>query len=309
MLRFARSPAKTGMQKSRVCPICDSNSIRAYISAPEELLQPSSLGSARSAVSHGTILRCQACGFGFIESRLTDAQLAKLYSELDHQIYEAEEEGRARTARTHLGIVLDVAASGTLLDVGCASGYFLRSCAENGFKVVGVEPAKEFAARARAILEGKGEVFCATLQDAPLQDSFFDVVTLWDVLEHVAEPVDFLCKCGSLLKSGGWLFANVPDLASLQAVILGRRWPLLLPEHLNYFTRTSLELCARKAGFELLRFGRRPAFFSVGYILRRLAQHHIPGTNLAKLVATKLRLNRVIAPVPLGETYGVWKKR
>ena len=300
---------RSEMERTNVCPICGGSSIGTYVEAKTNVLDRSSLGSSRVTVSHGTILRCRSCGFGFLESRLAEQELAELYRNLDHEIYEAESDGRARTAKQHFKIVGRFVTSGNLLDVGCASGGFLQVCLRNGFQVTGVESAQEFAAGAAAAVRGKGELFCATLQEAPLNDRSFDVVTLWDVLEHVAEPVDFLRKCELLLKPGGYLFANVPDITSIQATLLGRRWPLLLPEHFNYFTRNSLNLCVRKAGLTLVRFGRRPAFFSVGYILHRLAQHHIPGTNLARLAATKLRLDSVIAPVPLGETYGVWKKR
>jgi SAM-dependent methyltransferase len=296
------------MQSQNSCPICESNSIRTYVDAPDETLSPTSLGSSRLAVSHGTILRCRSCGFGFLASRLSEKRLAELYSQLDHQMYEAEAQGRARTAIQHFKIVHRFVAAGSLLDVGCASGGFLRVCQQNGFRVTGVEPATGLAKMAREAICGKGEVFCATLQDASLRQASFDVVTLWDVLEHVQEPMEFLRLCGSLLKRGGYLFANVPDLGSFQARILGRRWPLLLPEHFNYFTRKSLTLCAEKAGLELLRFGRRPAFFTIGYIFHRLSQHNIPGATLGKQLVSGTRLNRLIVPVPLGETYGGWKR-
>jgi SAM-dependent methyltransferase len=297
------------MRNPNTCPICESDSIRTYVDAPDETLSPISLGSSRSAVSHGTILRCQSCGFGFLASRLSEEQLAELYSELDDRLYEAEAEGRVRTAIQHLKIVHRFIASGSLLDVGCASGAFLQLCAQNGFRVTGVEPATGLAKKAKEGLSGRGEVLCATLQNASLPPASFDVLTLWDVLEHVPEPMEFLQLCGSLLKAHGYLFANVPDLGSFQAKVFGGRWPLLLPEHLNYFTRKSLALCAEKAGFGLLCLGRREAFFTVGYILHRLSQHKIPGATLCKQLVDSMRLNRQIVPVPLGETYGAWKRR
>jgi SAM-dependent methyltransferase len=169
-----------------------------------------------------------------------------------------------------------------------------------------VEPARGLCARARTILGGHGEVYCATLQKAALPESSFDVVTLWDVLEHVTDPVQFVRLCTALLKPGGYLFANVPDLDSFQARVMGRRWPLLLPEHFNYFTRESLELCGKKAGLNLRAFGRRPAFFSLDYFLYRLWQHEIPGSTIARTLAKKLRADLLLIPVHLGETYGVW---
>jgi SAM-dependent methyltransferase len=297
------------MRNPNICPICGSESIRTYVDAPDDMLSLNSLGSSRASVSHGTILRCQSCGFGFLASRLTDKQLAELYSQLDHQIYEAESGGRARTAIQHLKVVQRFVTSGSLLDVGCASGAFLKLCARNGFQVTGVEPATGLANKAKETLADQGEVFCATLQDASLRPAAFDVLTLWDVLEHVPEPTEFLHLCASLLKAEGYLFANVPDLDSFQAKIFRRRWPLLLPEHLNYFTRKSLALCAEKAGFRLLLLGRRAAFFTVGYILHRLSQHKIPGAMLGKQLAEATHLKSLIVPVPLGETYGAWKRQ
>jgi SAM-dependent methyltransferase len=296
------------MQHLNTCPICGGTSLRTYVEAPDVTLSPISLGSSRAAVAHGTILRCQACGFGFLASRVSEEQLADLYGQLDHQMYEAEAEGRARTAVEHFNIVRRFVATGSLLDVGCASGGFLQVCAQNGFQVTGVEPAAGLANKARESLSGKGAVLCVTFQQTSFPPDSFDVVTLWDVLEHVPKPMEFLRLCGSLLKPGGYLFANVPDLNSFQARVLGRRWPLLLPEHFNYFTRKSLTLCAEQTGFELLRFGRRPAFFSVGYIFHRLSQHNIPGAKLGKQFVDTTRLNRLIVPVSLGETYGVWKR-
>jgi 2-polyprenyl-3-methyl-5-hydroxy-6-metoxy-1,4-benzoquinol methylase len=62
---------------------------------------------------------------------------------------------------------------------------------------------------------------------------------MWDVLEHVTDPVKFLGLCVTFLKPSGILIVNVPDISSFQAWVLGEHWPLLLPEHLNYFDRNS----------------------------------------------------------------------
>jgi predicted SAM-dependent methyltransferase len=77
-------------------------------------------------------------------------------------------------------------------------------------------------------------VFPLTREAADLGDQKFDAITVWDVMEHVVDPTKIMKTCRELLKPGGCLFVNVPDLDSLQAILLGKRWPLLLPEHLTY---------------------------------------------------------------------------
>jgi SAM-dependent methyltransferase len=239
---------------------------------------------------------------------LDDRELAHLYRHLDDRVYEGESHGRRLTALRHYEIMRRYVERGRVLDVGCASGLFLQTCAQNGWDTVGIEPAKGLSAKAKSVLGERAEVICSTLQEASLAPDSFDVVTLWDVLEHVPEPVEFLQSCVSLVKPGGFVFANVPDLDSVQARILHRQWPLLLPEHFNYFNRSSLERCGKKAGVKLRKFGRRPTHFSTGYIFYRLGQHRIPGTQIVAKLLRTTRADQILIPVYLGETYCVWER-
>jgi SAM-dependent methyltransferase len=271
-------------------------------------LSPATLGSSHRDVSHGRILRCRACCFGFRQLRASDEELLQLYSKLDSGVYQAEFRGRLKTAVHHLTIVHRYLAPGRLLDVGCAFGLFLRCAADAGWTVVGVEPAKTLCDEGRKVLAGRGELICATLQGACLPLSSFDAVTLWDVLEHVRDPIQFMGACGLLLKPGGHLFVNVPDLNSLQARVFGARWPLLLPEHLNYFSRKSLRFCGERARLTWLHFGRRRASFSLEYVFYRLAQHRIPGASIGHWLMSRYAIGGTIIPVSLGELYGVWRR-
>jgi len=231
-----------------------------------------------------------------------------LYRELPGDLYDAESHGRARTAARHVRILQHYATPGRLLDVGCASGAFLCAAADAGWQVVGVEPAEVLCERASAALGDRGQVICAPLGEAASRLAGFDVVTLWDVLEHVDRPVDFLRTCVELLKPGGHLLINVPDLDSLPARVMGARWPLLLPEHLNYFNRESLRRCTVLMGLQWLAEGRRPASFSLDYVLYRIAQHRIPLAAPARRLAMALGLSRRLIAVPLGELYAVWRR-
>jgi hypothetical protein len=171
-----------------------------------------------------------------------------------------------------------------------------------------LEPSKDLYRCAKENLGNQGEIFCTTLQEAQAPHSSFDVLTAWDVLEHVPDPVGFLRRCAVLLRRGGHLFVNVPDPDSLPSKLLGSRWPLLLPEHLNYFNRNALKLCGESVGLASLAFGRRMASFSVRYVFSRLAQHGLPGATVLRRLAQVLEVEDVLMPVSLGELWCVWRK-
>jgi hypothetical protein len=132
--------------------------------------------------------------------------------------------------------------------------------------------------------------------------------TLWDVLEHVTEPLEFLQYCCRLLKHGGFLFLNVPNIDSPQARVFRDRWPLLVSEHLNYFNKTSMKVCAEHGGLRWVSYGQRPVSFSIGYILYRLSQHGIPGVGAVHTLVSKSALNSVPLPVFMGELLSVWQR-
>ena len=288
-----------------VCPVCGHREQEAFLQAPERPLNAAEFGSSRKEISCGTILRCRKCRFGFRQTRSNPEEMAELYRRMDTAVYQAELAGRERTARTHLRIVQRYLKGGRILDVGCASGLFLRQAAEAGWRIAGLEPSEELYPQAKKNLDGRGEVYQSTLEHARLEPGF-DAITLWDVLEHVPEPLAFLTTCRNLLTPGGLLFLNVPDLDSLEARLLGARWPLLLAEHLNYFNRSSLRVCAGAAGLAPVRFGRRSVWFTLEYTAFRLSQHRIPLAKAIHKMAS--RSAPLMVPLRLGETYGVFRR-
>jgi SAM-dependent methyltransferase len=291
-----------------MCPLCSEKTLELYLDGQDQTITSSALGSSRTEISPGRILRCQSCRFAFRQLRLSEEHLAQLYRHLDTRVYDSETKGRSRAAVGYLRIVERyMSAPGRILDIGCASGFFLQHAKEANWDIAGIEPSEALYTKAREALGPTAEIQCTILQLSHLPLFSFDVVTLWDVLEHVPDPVDFLRLAGSFLKPGGYLFANVPNLDSIQARLLGQKWPLLLPEHLNYFNPNSLKMCGKKAGLRWVHSCQRSAAFSLGYVFYRLRQHRIPGTALAHRLVSRLSISDLIIPVPLGEICGVWK--
>ncbi len=279
-----------------------------YIDGDDKEISLESVGSSRTLLSHGRILRCKSCGLAYRSFRPHSEQLGRLYRAADDSRYEAEMPNRWRTAKRHKQIIdAYVREPGSLLDVGCASGAFLRVMRDAGWDGEGVEPSESQFSRASKLLGESSSIQQCTLQDASLSRDY-DLVTLWDVLEHVTEPAAFLQLASSHLKTFGYLALNVPRVDGVIARALGSRWPLLLAEHLNYFTLPSLRLCGKSAGLRLIHTGQRPSAFSLGYIFFRAAQHNIPGSALLSRTLNGLKISEWSIPVWLGEIYAVFQK-
>lgn len=287
------------------CPVCGGGDTGVHVDSRSVALTPRTIGSSRAEVSVGVVLRCRNCGHGFREGSFSDSELAALYESMDVGSYEAEETFRLATARRHLDLIRSVNhldKGRRLLDVGCASGLFLEQAMRSGWIVAGAEPNKDLVAKADERL-GAGKVQCATLAEAQLEPGSFDVITAWDVLEHMSNPAAFLRQCARLLRSGGALWLKVPDIESLQARWMRARWPVYLPEHLGYFTRKSLALCARDAGLRVAHVGRGSVTFSAGYVFLRLTQHKIPFSSVVRVIVQRGGLANVPISLRLGEIY------
>jgi SAM-dependent methyltransferase len=301
--------AKQNRVIGTACCICNGDVSRISLEGQGHALDKSSFGSSRTNLSVGNLVRCQLCGFGFSEVRPDEDKLGDLYRDLDTETYEAETIGRSITARRHLKILQrHRKPPGQLLDVGCASGKFLREAISAGWEAFGVEPSRALFALAEESLGGRATLLQSTLQRADFAAGSFDAIAMWDVLEHVPDPLAFLALAGSLLRAGGYLVLNVPNLDSLQARLLGRSWPLVLPEHLNYFNKSSLRLAAEKVGLQLVRLGSRPAAFSLRYIAFRLRQHGVPLANSLEALTVRCFLGKLVIPVYMGEVCAVLTK-
>ncbi len=155
---------------------------------------------------------------------------------------------------------------GAILDIGAANGYFLMLAKERGWDVYGVEISDYAASQAKE----KGlNVFTGVIKNADFKPESFDVITMWDVIEHLADPIKEISVIASLIKPNGLLVINTPDGDSFFARAIGKRWHQLIPpEHLFYFNPYALELFLSKFGLELLiqdKIGKR---FTMQYIFQ-----------------------------------------
>jgi 2-polyprenyl-3-methyl-5-hydroxy-6-metoxy-1,4-benzoquinol methylase len=133
---------------------------------------------------------------------------------------------------------------GRLLDVGCGSGYDLAAMREKGWEAAGVEMNAQAAAHARA--QGL-DVRQGTLLDARLGEGSFDVVTLFHVLEHLVNVREVVSEVARVLKPGGVMLAQVPNVEGANAKLFREHWyELDVPRHVNFFSPATLKALVSK---------------------------------------------------------------
>lgn len=160
-------------------------------------------------------------------------------------------------------LVLGLRDSGRLLDVGCGDGTFLGLMATNGWECVGIEASPAGAKLAR-IKHPELEIHEGQLSDVSLEPNSFDVITLWQVLEHVPEPAGLLRSIANLLKREGRVIVAVPNVDSWQARLCGAKWfHLDVPRHRWHFTPASFSELLRTSGLRV----KRVRYFSAEYNL------------------------------------------
>ena len=262
--------------------------------------------SSRLRAVYGPIVRCTHCGFVYANPQPPPSELERVYRRLVDNAYADEEPARTRTAERMLALVeRHCPKKGSLLDVGCSIGIFLRCAQRNGWQVLGVEPSswaiEQCQMRGIPVLQG----FIETIT---LSSESFDVVTMWDVLEHTLNPVQALKKVHDALKPDGFLFINVPNIESVAARLLRHRWPLLLVEHLWYFSPSTLKSLLERNGFRLLAIVPHWITFSLKFVLFRLIQQGILPASLQRWVESAALLRRVFITFTMGEMTAVAKK-
>ena len=164
--------------------------------------------------------------------------------------------------------VLKYKQRGAILDIGCSSGGFLSTMMSASWKLYGIEMEPSTADRARQTTDA--EVFTGDVIEAPFAAESFDVVTSFNVLEHMYDPSTFLAKVLQWLKPGGIYCTRVPNIDCWEARMLGTFWyGLELPRHLSHFSPRSLRFVMGALGFEEVQVQTSPVSYlehSAGYL-------------------------------------------
>ncbi|MBN2500179.1 MAG: class I SAM-dependent methyltransferase [Anaerolineales bacterium] len=244
----------------------------------------------------------------YLNPRLRAGVVVEGYSEGEDPNFVSQVEGRERTFAKSLKMIEKYKpGKGRILDIGTAAGSFLAVAQRAGWEVAGCEPN-------RWMCEWGGEhygldIVPGTIFDMELEDASFDVVTLWDVLEHTPDPTKVLEECKRVLKPGGLLLTNVPDMDALVTKLMGRNYVFLLSIHLYYFTPKTLGAMLEKTGFQMFKHRPHWQTLELGYIFFR-AEAYVGGlARLGGKIAKALHIDHLQIPYTMGQTLVLAEKK
>ncbi len=286
------------------CNLCghDDTRLRFSSTLPEDT-SPQNMEAFRCTSPgygrHHTIVRCKNCGLIYTNPRFTGEEILDSYVAVEDPLYLEERDGRVLTFERHLRPLEQLKAPpGKLVDVGAYTGVFVEIAAQHGWDAYGVEPSHWAVEQAQAqglhMLEG-------TLATCGLADNSLDVITMWDVIEHVADPFGEMQQAQKLLKPGGLLVVHTMDIDSGFARVMGSRWPWLMEMHIYYFSRRTLKAMLEKAGFTVIRVEPQGRYLRLGYFATRIGGFSpLMGRLLGRLFRV-LHLSEMPVPLNFGD--------
>lgn len=262
------------------CLSCGSESWAALVEAPDQ--------APGSAGLWFMVVKCQECGLCFTNPRPRASAIDGFYGrDYPPHLPSVEPPHRPRwwqvfrvlgkPSGDRLRKMLPWHGDGRLLDFGCGGGSFLLRMREQGWLVTGVDTSESTALSLRG--QFGLHVLTGSLPHPDLDDASYDVVTMWQSLEHTHEPLEILRSAFRVLVPGGKLIVAVPNIDSLAFRWFGSAWNGLdLPRHLVHFSPATLKSMLQRAGFRVgrVRMIRRSGWLRTS---ARQASRHFAGKN------------------------------
>lgn len=258
----------------KACPVCSGADSTNIITLKDH--------SISGETFH--ISQCKTCGFRYTNPIPSEDTIGKYYQSENYISHSDTNKGiinklyhlvRKQSLKSKLKLVNQASKEkGTILDIGCGTGYFLQACKEDGWKIDGMEPDPG----ARAIAEKNTsqtlhhEIF--SIQG----EKKYDVITLWHVLEHVHKLNESIQHIHKLLKDNGRLIIAVPNCSSWDSEVYKEFWAAYdVPRHLYHFTPPDMDKLLKKHNFQ--KTDTKPMIFDSFYVSMLSDKYKFGKTN------------------------------
>jgi 2-polyprenyl-3-methyl-5-hydroxy-6-metoxy-1,4-benzoquinol methylase len=203
---------------------------------------------------HYRVAKCKTCSFTFVppgEGGEISYDHFKSERELE-TVRRGNDWLKFQRHKLRINYIRKFRADGHLFDLGTGWGHFLETARQAGYRVSGVEVSKHQFTYAKEDLGLPVE--CVDFFQYKAEHGSIDIITMWDVLEHIDEVDGILSHIRELLSREGLLVIQVPQIDSFIAKRTGRNWSMFSHTHVNYFSRKTMKQVLEKNGFEVLDF-------------------------------------------------------
>jgi SAM-dependent methyltransferase len=245
------------------------------------------------------------------ESRHVAAEMVRLARRarelalIEGDIEEGERPWRELTAVERIEDLKRFGSGSRLLEIGSSTGEMLKE-ATQWFDATGIEPDERLC----RIAQSRGlNCLHSTLADAQFPDAHFDIAASYHVIEHVPSPRAELRELRRIIRPGGWLVMETPNIANLWYKLLGARWRQFIPDHIYFFTPQTLTRLCEENGFEVNELCSVGKTMSVRLFINRLGRYHKPTARILETVSKKLYLNDRSMRLKLGDVVRIYAKR
>jgi SAM-dependent methyltransferase len=256
----------------RACSACGCNDSRPFLRSRDFFFMRQPMYQ---------LVRCDCCHLSWLQNPPPPEDMASHYGADYDRVITAPGDLYPHHWDLVRNKLLHYVQSGSILDIGCSSGSFLRTLKGEAWKLYGIEMSKVVADQARATTGA--EVFVGDVLDAPFPENKFDAVTGFHVLEHMYDPRKVMAKVLSWLKPGGICILTLPNIDSLEARLFRRYWfGLDVPRHLWQFSPRPLRAMASSVGFQPVEVATGSCYIE---------------SSIGNLIAD-LKLRSGISPVP-----------
>jgi 2-polyprenyl-3-methyl-5-hydroxy-6-metoxy-1,4-benzoquinol methylase len=278
------------------CPICDSLENSLFLSCKDNTVSRETFN----------IVQCNSCGFKFTNPRPDALKLGDYYKSEEYVSHSNTSKGfvnsayqlvRKYTLLKKLQLISKFYKTGSILDIGCGTGEFLKTFKDAKWQTLGIEPSpvvREMAIKNYGLdIRDESEI-------TNLKSESFDVITMWHVLEHVPNINDRVEELKRLIRPDGMIIVAVPNPTSLDAKIYLENWAAYdVPRHLSHFSPNDINTLFNNHGLKVFRV--LPMVFDSFYVSMLGEKYRSGKPNLLRAIWNGFRSN--LSALKSGKTY------